>query len=39
MELVNPNKEKIMYQQTRCKFCLQQSVVDNSLCNEKYKVI
>ena len=39
MELVNPNKEKIMYQQTRCKFCLSQSVVDNSLCHEKYKVI
>ena len=39
MELINPNKEKIMYQQTRCKFCLEQSMVDNELCNEKYKVI
>ena len=39
MELINPSKEKIMYQQTRCKFCLEQSVTDEKLCHEKYKVI
>ena len=39
MELVNPNIEKVMYQQTRCNFCLSQSVVNNKICHESYKVI
>ena len=39
LELINPNIEKVMYQQTRCKFCLSKSVTDKSLSHEEYKVI
>ena len=39
LELINPNIEKVMYQQTRCKFCLSQSVIDKNLSHQEYKVI
>lgn len=39
LELINPNIEKVMYQQTRCKFCLSKSVTDKSLSHQEYKVI
>ena len=39
MELIKPNESKITYQQTRCKFCLQESITDKSLGNQSYKII
>lgn len=39
MELVNPNQEKIMYEQTRCNFCLKESIIDKNLGNLQYNVI
>ena len=38
-ELINLDIKKVIYQQTRCKFCLSKLLVDSSICHESYKVI
>ena len=37
-DLIYPGK-KIIYQQTRCKFCLGQSVVDKKQCHTEIKIV
>ena len=39
MDLINPKKGKITYQQTRCNFCISQLVPDKNLFNNDYKII
>ena len=38
-DLINPKKEKIIYQQKRCKFCLGKSITNKNLENNQFKVI